>query len=511
MGIDVPAVEPTEVAIETGTAASEALHISKPSRRLLLRRRVLLIAAVLILALAVVVTVALASGDIKTVQSDQAPVPDDHAQSSGYSRFQHGMEYMATMKNQTVAALSLNGHGLSWYHLDDVVMGGHSASSVTVDGTGTFLNFSGVISTRDGGFASCATLTQPLGLPAAATGLNVTLSGNGELFQFSVRTSASAWAPTWQADLPAKSLEAGVLHSLLLPFSAFVASRFGQPVSGAVLDPTAIVAVGLSLALLDTHHDPNPHFREGPFQLLLHGVAAVTAPLAPQAAKRPPPPPTLLRVPPPLAAAVGPPSAPTLLASFGSGGSHQWHVMNDPVMGGRSHSSLRIADGVATFAGTCAVVPFLHAPGFCKMGTRGGTFPDASRWIDGGLHLTLRSSSPAYRGFKIDFSSRNMPAPQGFRHGYPAFKAGFELPPSARAEFVRVRVPFSDFSVDTSEYTGRCDTTDPTGVHHHCCTAAHPEVCVAAHHLRTLTAMQVWAEGVEGAFSLQIRSIEAGP
>ena len=90
------------------------------------------------------------------------------------------------------------------------------------------------------------------------------------------------------------------------------------------------------------------------------------------------------------------------------------------------------------------------------------------------------------------------------------------LPPSASSEYVTVRVPFSTFSVDTSEYTGRCDTTDPgyygrPGLHHHCCSAAHPEVCPAAAHLSSLTGVQVWAEGVEGDFELEIATIQAGP
>ena len=39
-------------------------------------------------------------------------------------RLQRGMAYMHEMKQHTSSALSLNGHPLDWYHLDDVVMGG---------------------------------------------------------------------------------------------------------------------------------------------------------------------------------------------------------------------------------------------------------------------------------------------------------------------------------------------------------------------------------------------------
>ena len=92
--------------------------------------------------------------------------------------------------------------------------------------------------------------------------------------------------------------------------------------------------------------------------------------------------------------------------------------------------------------------------------------------------------------------------------------AASSLPATAPAGgdgWVDVRVPFSAFSVDTSEYTGRCDTTDPGGGTHRCCSAEHPEVCPRAEHLASLRSLQLWAEGVEGAFSLEVRSIAAGP
>ena len=78
-------------------------------------------------------------------------------------RFQRGMAYMHEMKQHTSTALSLNGRPLRWYRVDDVVMGGHSESALAVTGAGG-LRFYGNISTRDGGFSSCSTLPQPLGL-----------------------------------------------------------------------------------------------------------------------------------------------------------------------------------------------------------------------------------------------------------------------------------------------------------------------------------------------------------
>ena len=148
------------------------------------------------------------------------------------------------------------------------------------------------------------------------------------------------------------------------------------------------------------------------------------------------------------------------------------------------------------------------------MKSSAATLPDASAFAaTGGLHLSLRSSTASYAGFKVGFSSLNMPSPGGGRrHGSPAFKASFALPAAAAAgAWVDVRVPFTAFSVDTSEYTGRCDTTDPNGQTHRCCSAQHPEVCPHASHLASLRTLQLWAEGVEGAFVLEVKGIAAGP
>ena len=262
-------------------------------------------------------------------------------------RFQRGMAYMHEMKQHTSSALSLNGRALSWYHLDDQVMGGHSESALEVTAAGG-LRFYGNISTRDGGFSSCSTKPQPLGLTKATLGFNVTVSGNGELFKLTVATSDSVWDPVWSTDLPAPSLESGVRHTLLLPLASFTASRMGKNVPGVTLDPAAIQSVGINLALVDMcavirvrvgvrvklvlpppvlspapsdaaeknespqrvslasdclrlpqiasdclrlppllsrrrHGEPNPHFRDGAFTLTLHSIATYELAAAPTA------------------------------------------------------------------------------------------------------------------------------------------------------------------------------------------------------------------------------------
>jgi len=189
-----------------------------------------------------------------------------------------------------------------------------------------------------------------------------------------------------------------------------------------------------------------------------------------------------------------------------------WQDMNDPVMGGKSHSAFNMSAGVGHFAGTCAIVPFLKAPGFCKISTTLGPgekpiYADVSSLIDGALVIGVKSSTVGYAGFKVAFSAKNMTRHQ--THGMPSFKANFMSPTSA--DFTEVRIPWSSFSLDWSEYTGDCDTKDPTGKQHHCCSSAHREVCPQAQHLAQLTGFEVWAEGVEGDFQLDLLTIVARP
>lgn len=198
-------------------------------------------------------------------------------------------------------------------------------------------------------------------------------------------------------------------------------------------------------------------------------------------------------------------------------GNRQWDVMNDPVMGGQSKSTFTSEKGYGQFTGLCAIVSFLHAPGFCKIATSHGMLEkprlaDASAFIDGSLYLDVRSSTSDYKGYKVAFLAKNTTRPRpGMHHASPSFKADFMVPAGNGEDFATVKVPFNKFSVDWSEYTGSCDTKDPTGEQHICCSSKHPEVCPQAHHLAALEGFEIWAEGVEGKFDIDLKSISAGP
>ena len=198
-------------------------------------------------------------------------------------------------------------------------------------------------------------------------------------------------------------------------------------------------------------------------------------------------------------------SADVLLATFDGAPktTQQWIVMNDPVMGGQSISKAFINTSLsaAVWDGQVRIVPKLSAPGFCNyMTTRALTthFADASPYT----HLTLRvrTTTPSYTGFKVSFAADTV-NPQ-----FKSFKANFNI---TGTDWTTVAIPFSQFSKDWSPYTGNCDTKDPTGVQHHCCSSAHPEVCPTKRNLHDIMELGLWTEGVAGDFHLEVQWIGA--
>jgi len=190
-----------------------------------------------------------------------------------------------------------------------------------------------------------------------------------------------------------------------------------------------------------------------------------------------------------------------------------WTDKNDPVMGGSSSSAFSVsAQKTGVFNGTCAIVGFLKAPGFAKVeGKR--EFADIS--IYDSISLRVRSSTPTYQGFKIAFAAPGIPKSSMF---VPtgSYKAGFQLHGSA---WQVVDIPLTEFSRDWSAYTGRCDTKDPSnifskGTQHYCCDKSgqkpsKPDVCVEDKFLKTISSVELWAEGVHGDFHLEVDWIGA--
>merc|ERR1719182_785652 len=173
-------------------------------------------------------------------------------------------------------------------------------------------------------------------------------------------------------------------------------------------------------------------------------------------------------------------------------------------MGGQSHSTLKINNGIAVWDGETKIVPKLHAPGFCNVkSTSGGGVLRIANDASPFTHMLLRvRSTMQYAGFKVSFAADT------WNPTFKSFKSDFTV---QRNDGVwhTVAVPFENFSNDWSQYTGRCDTTDPNGKKHKCCSAEHPEVCPTKSNLKHISQLGIWAEGVAGKFHLEVKWIRA--
>jgi len=191
----------------------------------------------------------------------------------------------------------------------------------------------------------------------------------------------------------------------------------------------------------------------------------------------------------------------------------KWRKTVDPVMGGSSTGEFKITDaGTGKFTGTCNTVSKLAAPGFVNVQGSGRTLADVTGADS--LLLKVKSSTPNYQGFKVAFGAPGIPRTSIFVAGN--YKTEFYL--ADTTDWQTVQVPLTNFSRDTSDFTGRCDTKDPSSgsKQHYCCSASpltpsKDEVCVESKYLSAINRLAVWAEGVEGDFDLEIEWIGANP
>lgn len=175
---------------------------------------------------------------------------------------------------------------LSWFVIDDQVMGGASSSALTMNegwaspiilgSTPQCIEFAGTINTKGGGFSSCRTLGDefPLGIPANATAIEVTAVVDARMYKLVLHTGDS-WSmslPSWAHDFRG---EPGHVRTWVLPLANFVPTIRGGKVKGAVLDPAAITGVGLSLSLYDMQGEQNFYFGDGPFKVELEALRII--------------------------------------------------------------------------------------------------------------------------------------------------------------------------------------------------------------------------------------------
>ena len=149
----------------------------------------------------------------------------------------------------------------TWRAVDDVVMGGVSASRLERAAPG-IARFTGAVSLQyGGGFASVR--TEPQTWPTAgANALLVRCLGDGHVYKFTVRVDDGFDGVQYQVRFePAREWT-----TVRLPITNFVATFRGRPVPGAgPLDPARIRRVGLMIS----------DRQAGPFELLVDWIAVV--------------------------------------------------------------------------------------------------------------------------------------------------------------------------------------------------------------------------------------------
>ncbi|MGI0487210.1 CIA30 family protein [Pantanalinema rosaneae CENA516] len=159
----------------------------------------------------------------------------------------------------------------TWGALDDVVMGGVSASSFQAQGNVAL--FTGNVSTANsGGFASVRTrnFEPPLNI-SGHTGIELRVKGDGQRYKFLIRDEDS-----WDSVAYAYSFDtvAEQWITIQVPFAQMTPVFRAKTVnSGRSLNPAQIRSLQLMLSKFEYDGALNPHFTPGEFRLLIQTIA----------------------------------------------------------------------------------------------------------------------------------------------------------------------------------------------------------------------------------------------
>lgn len=174
---------------------------------------------------------------------------------------------------------------------------------------------------------------------------------------------------------------------------------------------------------------------------------------------------------------------------------HVWTQMNDPVMGGKSTGTFTInsSTGLGEFVGTCAIVPFLKAPGFIKVeSTPGESWPDVSSCE--GIQITAKASTD-YSGYRVSFGKNSPEGAMPYTHGY---KTDMSLGKDT-TQFSTMSFPFGTFTDYWDAGTGnavvKCEDDN--------------QYCPDDATKKDLSSIAIWGEGVEGDVHLELKTITA--
>jgi len=188
-----------------------------------------------------------------------------------------------------------------WGPVDDVVMGGVSASGFDVhpgaaeDGISPAGVFAGNVTTaNNGGFASTRTrnLTPPLNV-AAYDGIELRVKGDGQRYKCVIKTDTSWDGVGYTASFDTTSAESAgnkdgggggggnaassssSWQTIKIPFSSLVpVFRAKTQYDAAPFDPSRVTSIQLMLSKFEYDGKLNPSFREGRFELPVEKIQA---------------------------------------------------------------------------------------------------------------------------------------------------------------------------------------------------------------------------------------------
>jgi hypothetical protein len=167
-----------------------------------------------------------------------------------------------------------------WGAVDDVVMGGVSASNFRISNRKAI--FSGVVSTdNNGGFASVRSrnLTQPWDL-SAYRGIRLRVQGDGQRYKFITRCEGK-----WDGISYCYSFDtlANVWMTIEIPFAELIPVFRAKTVKDAgKFDSTQVYSWQLMLSKFEYDGAYNPHFQPGAFALEIESIKAYGAENSPQ-------------------------------------------------------------------------------------------------------------------------------------------------------------------------------------------------------------------------------------
>jgi NADH dehydrogenase [ubiquinone] 1 alpha subcomplex assembly factor 1 len=184
----------------------------------------------------------------------------------------------ATNERSAIPVLNFLEQELSWFRLDDGVMGGQSSTSHQKHEDET-LDFGGTINTNGGGFCSIRANFQ--GLPENTKAIRIRYTGDGKTYKFLLSDGNRGFSMlTWQYDIPTDpSKEEQIIEIDLQDLKASMGPR---PVpSNTQFSTSSMNLMGIMLSLKLSDGEPNPveTFGSGifPFSFKIHSIEPVTS------------------------------------------------------------------------------------------------------------------------------------------------------------------------------------------------------------------------------------------